>query len=65
MKINEDGFQGRYLSKVICEEIHYDYDFMKGVEDNNREHGLSAFQKSYRDKIFNSKTSVIFINALD
>lgn len=65
MKINSERIQGKYMLKLLFEDLHKDSEFEKGLEEKHREYILSAIQMSYRKKLFNSKTSVIFINALD
>jgi hypothetical protein len=51
--------------KVMFNEFYNDLEFVKDMEQKSRIHITSLAQKQLKTRLFNKKTTAIFINILD
>lgn len=64
-EINDISLEGMILMKVMFNEFYNDLEFVKDMEQKSRLYITSLAQKQVKTRLFNKKTTAIFINILD
>jgi hypothetical protein len=64
-EINDISLEGMILMKVMFNEFYNDLEFVKDMEQKSRVYITSLAQKQVKTRLFNKKTTAIFINILD